>query len=150
MNQHFIKWLNLTTTLQKTEDREHSEQSWMVERPFNNKEQMSWANRVPGSSNNDRERDFRHVSTRFHLIHDQPSIFQMQKPQVQTASLTMPFFFFLSLLPFCFVLAMQLDMGDLSSPTRDGTRVPCAGSLESSPLDRWESPMPFYGRDLGI
>jgi hypothetical protein len=57
----------------------------MVERPFNNKEQMSWANRVPGSSNNDRERDFRHVSTSFHLIHDQPSIFQMQKPQVQTA-----------------------------------------------------------------
>ena len=102
MNQHFIKRLNLTTTLQKTEDRERSEQSWMVERPFHNKEQVSWANREPGSSNNDRERDFQDVSTSFHLIHNQPSIFQMQKPQVQTAGLTMPFVFFLTYS--CFVL----------------------------------------------
>lgn len=64
MNQHFIKWLNLTTTLQKTEDREHREQSWTVESPFNNKDQVSRASRVPGSDDiNDSERDFSEVST---------------------------------------------------------------------------------------
>ena len=101
MNQHFIKWLNLTTTLQKTEDREHSEQSWMVERPFNSKDQLSWANRVPGSHNDDSERDFHNVSTSFHLVHNQPSIF----PDAETSdadSQSYYAFFFLNLLPFCF------------------------------------------------
>ena len=31
-------------------------------------------------------------------------------------------------------------MGDLSSLTRDQTRAPCSGSLESQPLDRQGSP----------
>ena len=31
-------------------------------------------------------------------------------------------------------------MWDLSSPTRDQTRAPCSGSMESSPLDRQGSP----------
>ena len=146
MNQHFTKWLNLTTALQKTEDREHREQSWLVESAFNNKDQVSWASRVPGSYDiSDSERDFSEVSTGHIWATISPPSTQMWKPRTQTASLTTPFFFF-NWLPF----RLQLGMGDLSSPTRDGTRVPCAGSLESSPLHHWESPVPFYGRDLGI
>lgn len=93
MNQHFIKWLNLTTALQKTEDREHSEQSWMVERPFNNKDQLSWASRVPGPTATTVKGTFTMCQQVFIWSTISPPSSQMQKPQIQTASLTMPFFF---------------------------------------------------------
>ena len=86
---------------------------------------------------------------RSHLSHNQPSTY----PDVETSDTDGQSYyaiFFFNWLPFRFVLAMQLGMGDLSSPTRDGTSVPCAGNLQSSPLDHWGSPVPFYGRDLGI
>ena len=38
-------------------------------------------------------------------------------------------------------LAAPCSMWDLSSPTRDRTRVPCSGSAESQPLDHQGSPM---------
>ena len=38
------------------------------------------------------------------------------------------------------VLAVPGSMHDLSSPTRDRTRAPCGGSMESSPLDHQGSP----------
>ena len=40
----------------------------------------------------------------------------------------------------CVFLAVPCSMHDLSSPTRDRTRAPCGGSMESSPLDHQGSP----------
>ena len=41
---------------------------------------------------------------------------------------------------FVFILATPRGMWDLSFPTRDETRTPCTGSMESWPLDHQGSP----------